>query len=75
VILAVNLAVGFPPLTCPAACPVLRPGVRGWVATMAVECAVTGVWAGQATAVGGLQAASRRFIHSCSRGQPSGRCR
>ena len=37
--------------------------------------AVTGVWAGQAAAAGGPQAASNRFIHSCSWCQPSGRCR
>ena len=33
------------------------------------------VWAGQAAAAGGPQAASNRFIQSCSRCQPSGRCR
>ena len=37
--------------------------------------AATGFWAGQAAAAGGgLQAASNRFIQSCSRCQPSGRC-
>src|ERR1700675_606817 len=32
------------------------------------------VWAGQAAAAGGPQAASNRLIHAVSRCQPSGRC-
>ena len=42
------------------------PGSR-----LAVWC-VDRVWAGQAAAAGGPQAASNRFIHSCSRCQPPG---
>ena len=71
----VNRVMSVLPLACPAACP----GVPGSGAEFGWPSgAVAGtdrVGAGQAAAAGGPQAVASRFSHSCSRGQPSGRCK
>jgi hypothetical protein len=69
---------GFPVAFLSAACPQVLAGMMAGVlpgGRWGCRGAVTGVWAGQAAAAGGPQAALSRFIHSCSRCQPSGRCR
>src|SRR5215469_9369421 len=64
--------MGLSPLACCAACPGSWAWGRrfGWLGRRG--CGP--VRAGQAAAEGGPHTASRRFSHSCSRCQPSGRC-
>src|SRR6185312_12682190 len=71
---AVFRGAAFPPLTCSAACPVLRLGTCSGGAAAGAVAGGDRVGAGQAAAAGGPQAAWNRFIHSCSRCQLSGRC-
>ena len=75
VILAVNSGVGFLPLTCPAACPGFLARGRVRVAVAGRGGAVTGSGLVRPLRRAGRRRLSNRFIHSCSRCQPSGRCR
>ncbi len=74
--LGVRAGMWLLPLTGLAACPVVVRGSVGggcgW--HVAVGCGDR-VWAGQAALAGGPVAAPDRFIHSCSRCQPWGRCK
>ena len=70
-----EMGVATLPLTGSAACPMSLVRRAGFVWPSGRAGAVTWFGAGQAAAAGGPQAAANRVSHSCSRCQPSGRCR
>jgi hypothetical protein len=75
-ILRLVVGVVFLPLTVLRLVRILA-GNWGWrsaVGRWAVGCC-NRIWAGQAAVAGGPVAAWNRLAHSCSRCQPSGRCR
>ena len=75
VILAVNSGMGFLPLTCSAACPGFRFGVRVQVTAWGRRRYGDRSGLVRPQLAGGPQAASNKVIHCCSRCQPSGRCK